>query len=425
MTSSILQDLKGCTSPSFDLDLYEARLHHALDKLKNAYHAGSLPFLKITEEKDDVYALHPHVDHFKNFDNILIFGTGGSSLGGRTLVDLVQNSWKKNDHSPRIEFIENIDPDTFRSLGEAIDFEKTGFMIISKSGFTSETLVQFLSLLSIFPASFHIPHHVLVITEPKDNPLRNLARHLNIPCLDHDPNIGGRYSVFSLVGVLPALIAGLDVLQLRAGANKCLKAVLKEGIDHPLVQGVARMHHLQEREKITSFVLMPYSDRLISLGLWFRQLWAESLGKEGQGSTPINALGTVDQHSQLQLYLDGPRDKVITVVTLHTMPLGPTLKELYLSDPRLGYLKGTTMSQLLQAEQRATATSLINKGIPTRVLNLSTLNEVVLGELLMQFMLETIFMSYMMNINAFDQPAVEEIKNLTRHYLQASLKETL
>jgi len=162
---------------------------------------------------------------------------------------------------------------------------------------------------------------------------------------------------------------------------------------------------------------MPYVDRLAYFGLWFRQLWAESLGKDGKGTTPIRAMGTVDQHSQLQLYLAGPRDKLFTLVTLDAAGSGGTVSAAFAEQPALGYLAGRTMGDLLDAEQRATAASLVRQGRPTRILHLARLDEASLGALLMHFMLETIIAADLLGVDAFDQPAVEEGKVLARQYL--------
>jgi glucose-6-phosphate isomerase len=162
---------------------------------------------------------------------------------------------------------------------------------------------------------------------------------------------------------------------------------------------------------------MPYVDRLACFGLWFRQLWAESLGKRGQGTTPVNALGTVDQHSQLQLYLDGPRDKMFSVVLLDCAGTGPRVDPALADDRALGYLTGRSVGDLMDAEGRATVETLIRNGRPTRVFRLTALDERVMGALMMHFMLETVIAAHLLGVDPFDQPAVEEGKVLTRQYL--------
>ncbi len=165
---------------------------------------------------------------------------------------------------------------------------------------------------------------------------------------------------------------------------------------------------------------MPYVDRLADFGLWYRQLWAESLGKNGTGTTPIRAVGTVDQHSQLQLYLAGPADKMFTVVMLDCAGTGATVDAGLAADEALGYLRGRTMGDLMDAEQRATAETLARNGRPTRLIRLASLDEAVMGGLMMHFMLETIISAHLLGVDPFDQPAVEEGKVLTRRYLAAT-----
>ena len=240
--------------------------------------------------------------------------------------------------------------------------------------------------------------------------------------LDHDPGIGGRYSALSLVGLLPAMIVGLDPLAVREGAADVLAPVL-DGAPPEFVEpaiGAAISVGLATENRVTTTVVMPYVDRLADFGLWFRQLWAESLGKNGKGTNPINALGTVDQHSQLQLYLDGPRDKMFTVMMLNCAGSGPIVEPSLADDEALGYLSGKSMGDLMDAEQRATAKTLVRNNRPTRIFRLSSLDERMMGALMMHFMLETIIAAHLLNVDPFDQPAVEEGKILTRDYLAES-----
>jgi glucose-6-phosphate isomerase len=224
--------------------------------------------------------------------------------------------------------------------------------------------------------------------------------------------------------LLPALIAGLDAAALRQGAATVLEATLAAPAprDAAPALGAAVSIALAERHDIAITVLMPYVDRLAPFGLWFRQLWAESLGKDGKGTTPVRALGVTDQHSQLQLYLAGPPDKLFTLVTLDQAGQGAILPPDLAGDRDLTYLAGRRMGDLLAAEQRATATSLIRNGRPTRRIRLARLDEPALGALFMHFMLETIIAADLLGIDAFDQPAVEEGKVLARQYLADSAR---
>jgi len=257
------------------------------------------------------------------------------------------------------------------------------------------------------------------ITEPGDNALRRLAARFTMRVLDHDPAIGGRYSALSLVGLLPAAIAGLDVAKVRVGAAEVLDAALAADAPDAVESaiGAAIAVGLLREKGITCTVLMPYVDRLADFGLWFRQLWAESLGKKGTGTTPIRALGTVDQHSQLQLYLDGPRDKMFTLIMLGCADAGARVPDEFARDDALSYLAGRTMGDLMEAEQNATAGTLVNNHRPTRIFRLAALDERVMGGLMMHFMLETIIAAHLLDVDPFDQPAVEEGKALTRQGL--------
>ena len=248
----------------------------------------------------------------------------------------------------------------------------------------------------------HVPaENFVIITEPKDSQLTKIAKHYNIPTYDHDPNLGGRFAVLSIVGLLPAMLAGVDPTAIRNGAATMLQ-------DPEYAIAGAALNYAAGKPQT---VLMTYIDRLAYLGLWFRQLWAESVGKDGQGTTPIRAMGTVDQHSQLQLYLDGPKDKLFTVITGNFG--GSIINNQVAPD----YLQGRSMGDLMEAEQRATIMAMQEKGCPTRVINVPNVDEQALGALLMQFMLETMIMADLLGVNAFDQPAVERGKILTREYM--------
>jgi glucose-6-phosphate isomerase len=348
----------------------------------------------------------------QRFDHIVVLGTGGSSLGGKTLVALKKNPFSQG----KVIFMDNVDPKTFADLFDIIDPRQTGFCVISKSGSTAETLCQFLCILKLYEDKrlFQkaLSDHFLVITEPKESILRQLGSTLGCMILDHSPHIGGRFSVFSNVGLLPAAIAGIDVRKVRQGAQKYLSSSLATATEGAFFQ----LTCLQKGYDIS--VMMPYVDRLQPFANWHSQLWAESLGKEGKGTTPVSALGTVDQHSQLQLYRDGPRDKLFTFIYRKQIEVDFPVSARSESFPDLLYLQQKKMSELLEAELHATSQSLMKQGCPTRLIELWHLNEESLGSLLTHFMLETILMAELLEVNAFDQPGVEESKILTRHFLE-------
>lgn len=405
--------------------LFQAEKAHS--RLKERFSQGQYPFLQCVLEEKDIEEWELYAHKFQqDFETILILGTGGSSLGGQTLLPLQYGILSGAFQKPVVYFLENVDPHTFSYLLKHLSLKNTGIIAISKSGTTAETMAQVLSCESIWKESGlyeEFCRHTLIITEPKSSPMRRFAESHNIVCLDHDPRVGGRFSVFSLVGLLPAAIAGVDPRKIRQGGKKVLTHFLQDSPSSSLlITAVAAMNALQVERRITQTVLMPYVDRLASFGLWFRQLWAESLGKEGQGTTPIRAMGTVDQHSQLQLYLEGPKDKMFTVLGYRAYSEqegGPVLSS---SDPELAYLQGKNLGDLLCAEEKATYQSLINQGCPTRHISFDTLTEEVIGSLLMHFMLETLLMAELMGVDPLTQPAVEESKILTRQYLQEASK---
>lgn len=422
------QDISGCLGTagglaSGDLDKMLARVSPSLDKLRGLHKDGSLPLLRLPAKRDDLPELKSIADEFRRrFSHVLVLGTGGSSLGGQTLAALADHGIKPRSGAPQLHFLDNIDPATFQALFAAIDLTRTGVVAISKSGSTAETMMQLATCVAVLRAALGttaIGDRCVAITEPGDNVLGRLAGKLGMRRLDHDPGVGGRFSVISNVGLLPALIAGLDGAAIRSGAATVLDATLAatDPRQSDPALGAAISVALAEMRGASTTVLMPYVDRLAHFGLWFRQLWAESLGKEGKGTTPIRAMGTVDQHSQLQLYLDGPSDKLFTLVMLDVAGTGEPVGGEVGDEPALAYLAGRSMGDLLEAEQRATSDSLRHKGHPVRVFRLPRLDEVALGELLMHFMLETIIAADLLQVSAFDQPAVEDGKVRARQYL--------
>ena len=410
------------------LDRELAKATKALDRFRQWKADGTLPLLSLPGTRDDLALLKPHAERFAKFEHVIVLGTGGSSLGGQTLVALKDQGFGPQSGRPKLWFMDNVDPSTFTELAARLPLDRTGLMVISKSGTTAETLTQFLTLLPEFESKVgkdKLAEHVIAITEPSDNALGRIAARIGCPILDHDPRVGGRFSVLSLVGLLPAMIAGLDVGAVREGAASVLDPVLEasDASDLPPAIGAALSVGLARERGIGTTVLMPYCDRLGYFGFWYRQLWAESLGKGGNGTTPVRAMGTVDQHSQLQLYLGGPADKMFTVLILDTAGKGRKIaSEALGGDKALAYLENQSLGDLLLAEADATAATLAKNGRPTRIMRISTLDERVMGALMMHYMLETMFAAHLLDVDAFDQPAVEEGKILTRQYLSARRK---
>ena len=392
----------------------------ALARVREERAHGAMPHWSLPARRDDLPPLAEFAGELRTrFDGVVILGTGGSSLGGRTLLAL-------RDGRPRtgawVRFCDNLDPVTMEALLRDIDPERTAFIVISKSGGTAETLVQALVCLDALRrrAPDARPFdHMVAVCEPGTSPLRQLASKLGLRVFDHDPDLGGRYSVLSVVGALPALVAGLDFAAVRDGADAVLQQALGASDPGavPAAAGAAAAVALVRECGVAMNVLLPYCDRLDVFALWYRQLWAESLGKDGKGMTPVHALGPVDQHSQLQLYLDGPADKQFTLLVLDQAGDGPRVPAPDAEAIGAGDLAGAAVGDLVSAQQRATIDTLAGHGRPVRVFRLKRLDERVLGGLLQHFMLETVIAAHLLGVDPFDQPAVEEGKVLARRHL--------
>jgi glucose-6-phosphate isomerase len=412
------------------LDSTLTRAGSALDWLRQRHADGSLPLLNLPEAIDDLAPVREAAARLKEgATDIVILGTGGSSLGGQTLAQLAGHGISgvaAFRPGPRLHFMDNLDPVSFATLLDKLPLATARFVAISKSGGTGETLMQTIAVLSALQGARlkGLTHKLMLgLTEPakqgKRNGLRDLLAKYIVPMLDHHTQIGGRFSVLSNVGLLPAALLGLDIAAIRQGAARALAPVLakKKAAEVPAALGAALSVAAAETRGKSISVLMAYADKLANLTRWYVQLWAESLGKDGKGTTPIAALGPVDQHSQLQLFIAGPRDKLFTIITTERAGLGPRI------DPELAKFAGEpglgnkTIGDLVAAQGRATAEALAKNGCPVRTIHLPKIDEQSLGELLMHFLLETIIAAQLIGVDAFDQSAVEEGKVLAKQYL--------
>lgn len=410
-------DIAACLQTTLlsqaDLDPLLRQCEGARLRLSGELAGGGLAAFALTRQSDDLAELQSvATDWRKRFKRVVLFGTGGSSLGARALAAL------GNFGGPELCVPDNLDPDLMAQVLAPDQLADTGFLVVSKSGGTGETLAQALTAVSAVREALgpDAPaQHFLGISEPGNGALRQLCATINAPVLAHDPDVGGRFAVLSLVGLLPAMLLGLDAAAVRAGARAVLDAAMNNTDSAPAV-GAAMQVALQ-RKGLSQSVLLAYGEAFKPFVLWYRQLWAESLGKNGQGTTPIDALGPVDQHSQLQLYLDGPRDKQFTVLTVAQAGRGPVVDHDMAKALGQDYLAGRTIGDLVGAMQTATAETLVANDRPVRHLRAEKLDETTLGALFMHFMLETLFAADLMGVDPFGQPAVEESKILARSYL--------
>lgn len=439
------QSIAGCLSGAIgahgladdELARWLGKLGPALTGLKADHASGRLPLLRLPEETADIDAAEAALDTLcQGAQTVVFFGTGGSGLGGQTLAQL--GGWnlpgvsccsegpRKNKPRPRTRFYDNLDPLTLSAGLARLDLASTRFVVTSKSGGTTETIAQLLvTLAAIKDAGLEarIPELFLGITEPdkpgKANGLRALLSSLGVPMLEHHTGIGGRFSCLTNVGLLPAIARGLDARKIRAGAQEVVESLLSAAspVAFAPAIGAATAVGLSKERGIRTLVLMPYNDRLGKFADWYVQLWAESLGKGGEGTTPVPALGPVDQHSQLQLFMDGPREIAVTLVRVASSGAGPLLDAGWAKIAGQDFLGGKTMGDVVNAQSHAIADALIQAGRPVRTFDLATLDERTMGALLMHFMIETILAGRLLELDPFDQPAVELAKTLTRERL--------
>lgn len=426
---ALSQNIGAGGLPQTALDAGLSAVESGLKRLREDDGTGRLPLLRLPRTTDDLDGIRTAAERLRRgATDVVVLGTGGSSLGGQTLAQLKDYAVPgagRFAESPRIHFLDNLDPLTFDQVLRRLPLETTRFVAISKSGGTGETLMQTVAVLSALDRAGlrgRAGDLMLGVSEPAKpngrNGLRALLEPEGVRFLEHHTGVGGRYSVLTNVGLLPAAILGLDVAAIRQGAAQAYDPVRRgvSAAEVPAAVGAA-LSFAAFLEGNGIAVVMAYADRLERFTRWWVQLWAESLGKDGKGSQPVAAIGPVDQHSQQQLYLAGPRDKLFTVITTGVAGLGPRI------DPALAEragepgFAGKTIGDLVAAQGRATADTLARNGRPTRRIHIDILDERAMGQLLMHFMLETILVGYALGVDPFDQPAVEEGKVLAKRYL--------
>jgi glucose-6-phosphate isomerase len=405
------------------------RTEEAIADLRSAYANRTLPLLRLPERTDDLATLAETAKLLADSSDVVFLGTGGSSLGGQTIAQLADyavpgvHALRKE---PRIHFFDNLDPLTLEKTLERLPLATTRFVAISKSGDTAETLMQIIAAIAALEqAGFgeKLPQQVVGLSEPargKRKGLRELLESRGCRVLDHDPGVGGRFSALTNVGLLPAFLVGLDAKEIRAGAREVLSPLVlgRPAKDIAPAVGAALSAAAAVEGKMIR-VMVAYADRLERFTKWWVQLWAESLGKSGKGAAPVAALGPVDQHSQLQLWLDGPRDKLFTVITTGVAGLGPRMDKELAESAGAPELAGKSVGDLVAAQGRATADTLAKNARPVRVIHVEQLDERALGALMMHFMLETIIAAHLLGVDPYGQPAVEQGKVLARRYLAA------
>ncbi len=363
------------------------------------------------------------------FDNILVLGIGGSALGGMAVCEaLLKPYWnllsdEQRNNMPKIFFLDNIDPDQMNGLLNVLDLKKTLVNVITKSGSTAETMSQFMILKNRLEEELGDDYrkHIVATTDQTTGILRQISNEEGYKTFVIPDDVGGRFSVFSAVGLLPFALVGIDIEELMQGVKDMDLALKNTDIRHNIAAQNALIHYLMDTQKGKNLaVMMPYSSRLKYVSDWFVQIWAESLGKnknlDGEpvcvGPTPIKAVGATDQHSQIQLYNEGPNNKLITFIRVKEFDSSIEIPKIF-EYTGIGYLGGKTINELLNAEADATRVTLVDYQRPNVTITLDNISPYNIGQLLYMLEVQTAITGALYHINAFDQPGVEQAKNYT------------
>jgi glucose-6-phosphate isomerase len=407
--------------------------------LRSRRQAGEYGFYRLVDQAATVRQIQAFAEGVgQAYDHVLVLGIGGSALGTKALLNALRrpawNEWddEGREFFPRLTILENIDPTTVAAVLERIDPRRVLVNVISKSGGTAETMAQYLVVREWLEQALGsaASRHLVFTTDPDRGALRTIAQREHIATLDVPPEVGGRFSVLSPVGLLPAALVGIDVEALLAGARVAMdRSETDDLLKNPPALYAALHWAADTGLAARVHVLMPYTDRLREFAEWYRQLWAESLGKRVDrsgkpvhvGPTPVGAVGATDQHSQVQLFMEGPYDKVITFMTVDDLgvdlpipgPPGTGAGSGQDLPADLEYLSGHTLGELLRAEYEATSAALAEMGRMSCTLSLPDLSPATLGEAIMFFQLATGYAGAWYGIDPFDQPGVELGKRLT------------
>jgi glucose-6-phosphate isomerase len=410
----------GITEP--DWSAAPATFRRAHEEVKNDYEAGRLGFVDLPVNTHCIEQTARFAELARGrFRDVVVLGIGGSALGPIALRTALRTpGWNlltegERGGLPALHVLDNVDPSTIGTLLGRLDLRRTLFVVTSKSGGTAETMAQYLIVRDRLDRTLGraATDHLVFVTDPEKGALRAIARAEVVPALDVPPNVGGRFSVLSPVGLLPAALIGIDTAVILAGAGdmarRCATAELG---DNPA--GVYAMLQWMSHETAGkgTHVFMPYSDPLRDFAAWFVQLWAESLGKvrpdgTSVGPTPIAALGATDQHSQVQLFMEGPADKTVTFLTVDDRGDDLVIPRGGQNVPELAYLGGHTLGELITIEQRATAGALARRGRSNMTIQLGRVDAWHVGALVMLLELATAYAGQLYGVNAFDQPGVE------------------
>ncbi len=370
-----------------------------LNDLKNF----DIPLIETYEKDYQLDFSKKMVKKFSKYQNIIIIGLGGSILGTKSIYSFFKKKIKKN-----VFFFDNLDPNLNLEFKKIKNLKSSCFIVVSKSGKTIETIIN---LGSIFSKSL-FKNKLIIITQLNENALINIATKYNAEIIEHKEFISGRYSVFSETGMFPASLMGLNIKKFK----NIKHLINNKNFVSSLIKNVACIHTLNLK-KINNSVILNYDSNLNDLGYWYQQLVAESLGKKSKGINPIISFGPKDHHSLLQLYLDGPKDKFFTFFNFSKKENKLRINQEIIPN-NMKFLKNKNLKSIINAESNAVKNIFKLKNIPFRQFTFKKGNEEELGEVFTFFVLETILLARLMNINPFDQQAVEQVKIETKRILK-------
>jgi len=428
MMDEYVGDSDGVTKAELDALTHRSGEIHA--ELAAKRKSGALPFFDLPyQDTSRVKELAEELA--SEFDNFVLLGIGGSALGPIALQTALRHPYhnlltkKQRGGRPRMFFADNVDPDYFGRMMGMLDLKKTVFDVVTKSGGTSETMGQFMYARGAVVEALGkkaLKEHFVCVTDPEKGNLRKIVTAEKYRSLEVPSGVGGRFSVFTPVGLLPAAVSGIDIDELLAGAADMDRRASKAELWENPAYLAAALQFISDTKKGKHIgVMMSYSNGLKDVADWYRQIWAESIGKkydlEGKvvhvGQTPVKAVGATDQHSQVQLYMEGPKDKTFTFLRVEKFDEEVVFPRAYADMEGVSYLGGRGMAELINAEQAATEAALMKAGRPSARFILPELNAYTLGQLLYLLEVQTAFAGGLYNINPFDQPGVEEGKQLT------------
>jgi glucose-6-phosphate isomerase len=400
------------------VESYRPKIRAIHDDLSARRKAGKLPFYDLPRQ--DASPFEKYAARVKgSYTTVVVLGIGGSSLGLLSLNAALRSPYPALEKEPRLVVMDNIDPVRIGSYLAALDPKTTLLNVITKSGDTAETMSELLIFRKWFVDSLGAKaakERIVATTDRTKGALRKIAGDEGWTTFEVPDGVGGRFSVLTPVGLLPAALLGIDIRGLLAGAG-AMDARLSSGdlMENPAYLGAA-LHHSAYAAGRPISVMFAYSDQLYLLADWYRQLWAESLGKKlgkdgtivSVGPTPIKALGVTDQHSQVQLYKEGPDDKVYTFLTVEKF--GQSVQIPHAAEEAVSYLGGHTLNELLAAEEMATEIALSKAGRPVSSITFPEVNPGSIGEYYHLLEVQTVAAGGLFSIDPLDQPGVEEGK---------------